>query len=80
MNSYLDPAVHATLRRKQRRLVREHPGVVVTLVKGARQAISECKHQFKNKRWNCPTQEFNQGRGLFGKITDKGNYNHYLKV
>nr|ALL53296.1 wingless [Thamnocephalus platyurus] len=71
MNTYLDPAVHATLRRKQRRLVREHPGVVVALAKGTRQAISECKHQFKNRRWNCLTKENSQGRGLFGKIVDK---------
>lgn len=71
-NSYLDPDVHATLRRKQRRLVREHPGVVVAVAKGAKQAISECKHQFKNRRWNCPTKDFHRGRNLFGKIVDRG--------
>jgi hypothetical protein len=71
-NSYLDPDVHATLRRKQRRLVRDHPGVVVAVAKGAKQAISECKHQFKNRRWNCPTKDFHRGRNLFGKIVDRG--------
>lgn len=71
-NSYLDPDVHATLRRKQRRLVRDHPGVVVAVAKGAKQAISECKHQFKNRRWNCPTKDFIRGRNLFGKIVDRG--------
>lgn len=71
-NSYLDPDVHATLRRKQRRLVRDHPGVVVAVAKGAKQAISECKHQFKNRRWNCPTKDLNRGRNLFGKIVDRG--------
>nr|CAH0097982.1 unnamed protein product [Daphnia galeata] len=70
-NSYLDPDVHATLRRKQRRLVRDHPGVVVAVAKGAKQAISECKHQFKNRRWNCPTKDFHRGRNLFGKIVDR---------
>ncbi|KAF4517222.1 hypothetical protein B566_EDAN005276 [Ephemera danica] len=38
---YLDPSVHATLRRKQRRLVRENPGVLVAVAKGANMAISE---------------------------------------
>lgn len=64
--------MHATLRRKQRRLVRDHPGVVVAVAKGAKQAISECKHQFKNRRWNCPTKDFHRGRNLFGKIVDRG--------
>ena len=71
-NYYLDPDVHATLRRKQRRLVRDHPGVVVAVAKGAKQAISEYKHQFKNRRWNCPTKDLNRGRNLFGKIVDRG--------
>ena len=79
-NSYLDPDVHATLRRKQRRLVREHPGVVVAVAKGAKQAISECKHQFKNRRWNCHTKDFHRGRNLFGKIVDRGQLTQHSFV
>lgn len=69
---YMDPAVHTTLRRKQRRLVRENPGVLAALVKGANMAISECQHQFRNRRWNCSTRNFLRGKNLFGKIVDRG--------
>lgn len=69
---YMDPAIHSTLRRKQRRLVREHPGVLAALVRGANMAISECQHQFRNRRWNCSTKNFQRGKNLFGKIVDRG--------
>lgn len=71
---YMDPAIHTTLRRKQRRLVRENPGVLAALVKGANLAISECQHQFRNRRWNCSTKNFLRGKNLFGKIVDRGKY------
>lgn len=69
---YLDPAIHMTLRRKQRRLVRDNPGVLAALVKGANLAITECQHQFRNRRWNCSTRNFLRGKNLFGKIVDRG--------
>uniref|UniRef100_A0A1B0BRQ6 Protein Wnt n=1 Tax=Glossina palpalis gambiensis TaxID=67801 RepID=A0A1B0BRQ6_9MUSC len=68
---YMDPAIHSTLRRKQRRLVRDNPGVLGALVKGANLAISECQHQFRNRRWNCSTRNFLRGKNLFGKIVDR---------
>lgn len=68
----MDPVVHSTLRRKQRRLVRENPGVLTAVSKGANLAITECQHQFKNRRWNCSTTNFLRGKNLFGKIVDKG--------
>lgn len=72
---YMDPAIHTTLRRRQRRLVRENPGVLAALVKGANLAISECQHQFRNRRWNCSTKNFLRGKNLFGKIVDRGMNN-----
>uniref|UniRef100_A0A1B0CVR7 Protein Wnt n=1 Tax=Lutzomyia longipalpis TaxID=7200 RepID=A0A1B0CVR7_LUTLO len=69
---YMDPAIHSTLRRKQRRLVRENPGVLGALVRGANMAIAECQHQFRHRRWNCSTRNFLRGKNLFGKIVDRG--------
>ncbi|XP_063702334.1 protein wingless [Culicoides brevitarsis] len=71
-SSYMDPAIHATLRRKQRRLARENPGVLAAIAKGANMAISECQYQFRNRRWNCSTRNFLRGKNLFGKIVDRG--------
>lgn len=71
---YMDPAIHATLRRKQRRLARENPGVLAAIAKGANMAIAECQHQFRNRRWNCSTRNFLRGKNLFGKIVDRGEY------
>lgn len=71
---YMDPAIQSTLRRKQRRLVRENPGVVGALVKGANMAILECQHQFRNRRWNCSTKTSHRGKNLFGRIVDRGEF------
>ncbi|XP_067002611.1 protein Wnt-1 [Anabrus simplex] len=68
---YMEPTLHATLRRKQRRLVRENPGVLVAVIKGAKMAILECQVQFQNRRWNCSTKNFFRGKNLFGKIVDR---------
>uniref|UniRef100_A0A182XN76 Protein Wnt n=1 Tax=Anopheles quadriannulatus TaxID=34691 RepID=A0A182XN76_ANOQN len=69
--AYLDPAIHATLRRKQRRLARENPGVLAAIAKGANLAINECQHQFRTRRWNCSTRNFLRGKNLFGKIVER---------
>ncbi|KAK9888593.1 hypothetical protein WA026_000828 [Henosepilachna vigintioctopunctata] len=63
---------HATLRKKQHRLARENPGLLVAINKGANQAIHECQYQFRNQRWNCSTKNFLRGKNLFGKIVDRG--------
>ncbi|XP_049856559.1 protein Wnt-1-like [Schistocerca gregaria] len=68
----LDPIIHATLRRRQRRLVLDNQGVLMAVVKGAKQAILECQYQFRNRRWNCSTRNFVRGKNLFGKIVDRG--------
>lgn len=70
----MDPSVHQTLRRKQRRLARENPGVLVAVAKGANQAILECQFQFRDRRWNCSTRNFLRGKNLFGKIVDRGKF------
>ncbi|XP_050499384.1 protein Wnt-1 [Diabrotica virgifera virgifera] len=70
---YLDSsAYYGTLRRKQRRLARENPGLLDAIAKGAKMAIHECQFQFRNQRWNCSTRNFLRGKNLFGKIVDRG--------
>lgn len=69
---YTDTMVQHTLRRKQRKLARENPGVLTAVAKGANQAIAECQFQFRNRRWNCSTRNFLRGKNLFGKIVDRG--------
>lgn len=71
---HMEPAVYGTLRRKQRKLVRDNPGVLAAVARGANQAIGECQHQFRNRRWNCSTKNFLRGKNLFGKIVDRGKY------
>lgn len=70
--SMMDSSIYAVLRRKQRRLVRENPGVLQAISRGANQAIAECQYQFRNRRWNCSTKNFLRGKNIFGKIVDKG--------
>lgn len=74
MLNTIDPVVYGNLRRKQRRLARENPGVLVAVSKGVNQAILECQFQFRNRRWNCSTKNFLRGKNLFGKIVDRGMF------
>ncbi|KPP60628.1 proto-oncogene Wnt-1-like [Scleropages formosus] len=64
----LDPSL-ALLSRRQRRLIRQNPGVLHAIAAGLHSAIKECKWQFRNRRWNCPTT---QSPTLFGKIISRG--------
>ncbi|KAK3908652.1 Protein wingless [Frankliniella fusca] len=73
-----DASLHVNLRRKQRRLVRDNPGVLLAVSKGAKAAVSECQYQFRNRRWNCSTRHFQRGKNLFGKIVDRVQFTHWI--
>ncbi|MBN3303438.1 WNT1 protein, partial [Amia calva] len=65
----LDPSLQL-LSRRQRRLIRVNPGVLHAIAGGLHTAIKECKWQFRNRRWNCPTTAHSPG--VFGKIVNRG--------
>ncbi|CAH1788358.1 unnamed protein product [Owenia fusiformis] len=66
---YINPSLQP-LTRKQRRLVTKNPGTILAVAKGAKVAIDECAYQFKNRRWNCPTDD--KEDNVFGKILYDG--------
>ena len=70
-NNYYGPSVQI-LTKRQRKLVDRHPGSIIAVVQGARQAIKECQYQFHTRRWNCPTKDSNVGGSIFGKILNIG--------
>lgn len=70
----LDPSL-ALLSRRQRRLIRQNPGILHAIAAGLQTAIKECKWQFRNRRWNCPTS---QTPTVFGKIINRGKITLYL--
>jgi len=41
------------LTGQQRRFCRLHPDIMMSVAHGARLAVSECRRQFHNSRWNC---------------------------
>uniref|UniRef100_A0A803Y4T8 Protein Wnt n=1 Tax=Meleagris gallopavo TaxID=9103 RepID=A0A803Y4T8_MELGA len=45
------------LSRKQRRLIRQNPGILHSVSAGLQSAVRECQWQFRNRRWNCPTSQ-----------------------
>ena len=64
--------MYAPLRRKQRRLVRDNPGVLAAVARGLKLAVDECQYQFRDRRWNCPTSDFLKEKNIFGKIVQIG--------
>lgn len=78
----MDSSSLTLLRNKQRRMIREHPGVLQAISRGVNMALQECQHQFRNRRWNCSTKNFLTGKNLFGKIVDRGKsyYIIYFKI
>lgn len=66
----LDPSL-ALLSRRQRKLIRQNPGILHAIAAGLHTAIKECKWQFRNRRWNCPTT---QSPNVFGKIVNRGEH------
>ncbi|XP_041373985.1 protein Wnt-1-like isoform X2 [Gigantopelta aegis] len=60
------------LTKRQRKLVTRNPGTIMAIAKGAKTAMDECKYQFRNRRWNCPTYQDRHGGSVFGKILQKG--------
>lgn len=66
------PTINVPLRRKQRRLLHTNPGSLLAIAKGMKLAIAECKQQFRDRRWNCPTTDHMLGKSVFGKIVQRG--------
>ncbi|NXU48631.1 WNT1 protein, partial [Turnix velox] len=64
----LEPSLQL-LSRRQRKLIRQNPGILHSVTSGLQSAVKECKWQFRNRRWNCPTSP---GPNLFGKIVNRG--------
>lgn len=62
------------LRKKQRKLVRDNPGVLAAISRAMKMAINECQAQFKDRRWNCPVNDWRKGKNVFGKIVQRGKW------
>jgi wingless-type MMTV integration site family protein 1 len=76
--SGLSSAAFPPLRRKQRRLVKDNPGVLAAVARGLKLAVDECQYQFKDRRWNCPTSDFLKEKNIFGKIVQIGKKSDQL--
>ncbi|EDO49431.1 predicted protein [Nematostella vectensis] len=53
------------LTQKQIRISRRYPELIQYIAGGARTAIHECQHQFRNRKWNCSAHS---PENVFGKI------------
>lgn len=65
-------SMNLPLRKKQRKLVRDNPGILIAITRAMKMAINECQLQFKDRRWNCPVNDWKKGKHVFGKIIQRG--------
>ncbi|KFB45524.1 AGAP010290-PA-like protein [Anopheles sinensis] len=54
----------------QQKLCAQHTSIMPAISRGARAAIQECKHQFRNRRWNCSIVDDDT---VFGPISNIGS-------
>ncbi|XP_035783163.1 protein Wnt-5-like isoform X1 [Anopheles albimanus] len=54
----------------QQKLCAQHTSIMPAISRGARAAIQECKHQFRNRRWNCSIVD---DVTVFGPISNIGS-------
>lgn len=54
----------------QTRLCQLYGDHMVSVATGARQAVKECQHQFKHRRWNCSVVD---DSSVFGPVAKIGN-------
>lgn len=61
---------------RQRRLCRQHPDVMLSVVHGAKRGVQQCQKQFRDHRWNCSTSHTDAS--VFGKLMLKGEFDQML--
>uniref|UniRef100_A0AAG5CZH3 Protein Wnt n=1 Tax=Anopheles atroparvus TaxID=41427 RepID=A0AAG5CZH3_ANOAO len=54
----------------QQKLCAQHTSIMPAISRGARAAIQECKHQFRNRRWNCSIVDDDT---VFGPVSNIGS-------
>ncbi|EAA14587.4 AGAP010290-PA, partial [Anopheles gambiae str. PEST] len=54
----------------QQKLCAQHTSIMPAISRGARAAIQECKHQFRNRRWNCSIVNDDT---VFGPVSNIGS-------
>jgi hypothetical protein len=70
--SQLNPcAILPGLTAGQRRLCAMYKDHMPAVGSGAKDAIAECQHQFKHRRWNCSTTN---NTHVFGPLTKIGEF------
>ena len=60
----------AGLVKEQRQFCERYPDIAISVGKGAKHSITECKKQLKMELWNCCT--ISRDVSLFGKVLRKG--------
>uniref|UniRef100_A0A8C4Q1P3 Protein Wnt n=1 Tax=Eptatretus burgeri TaxID=7764 RepID=A0A8C4Q1P3_EPTBU len=55
---------------RQLQLCKRHGEVMESVRRGAGLAITECQHQFRQRRWNCST--IHRGPHIFGRLVNQG--------
>ena len=64
------------LVKQQRQICKRHVDLMGAVRAGAQDAIDECQHQFRHRRWNCSTVD---AATVFGRIVKSGIY-EYLSI
>lgn len=68
------------LNKSQRKTVKTNPGSLQAVAAAVTLAVTECRYQFRLRRWDCPTSTKTTGQtSLFGKILLKGELTSIIR-
>ena len=65
------------LSRNQRLLCKRYHTHMPFVSRGAAMGVAECKTQFSNEKWNCPTSDDDS---IFGSILKRGTIIYLIKM
>ena len=62
------------MTRQQMKLCRRLPDVTAAAIEGIDNAVRECQHQLRHRRWNCSSLSTKNGNPYTHEIMRRGEY------
>ncbi|KAJ6216649.1 hypothetical protein RDWZM_007806 [Blomia tropicalis] len=66
------------LRTKQNNICKYEPSIIAQIINGSVDSVHECRHQFSDRKWNCPSKNKRSMRKLLSRDTRETGFVHSM--